>query len=72
MNVNTTVAGLRDSITGSSEWWYSPEEWLHSPASQWIRIRPENIESLVARLMYTVGALPNPFTYLQLLVLFAQ
>ena len=61
---------LRSSA--ESEWWYSPQAWLHEPGDSWVRIRAENLESLVMRLLYAVGALPNPWNQMQLAMMFAS
>jgi hypothetical protein len=65
---------LRRALASSdeAEWWYSPREWLNGPGEQWVRIRAEDLESLVVRLLYAVGALPTPWNQIQLLARFAD
>ncbi len=58
--------------TNERDWWYSPRPWLHSPPDAWVRIRAENLESVVVRVMYLVGALPTPENQKQLLFRFAN
>ncbi len=60
------------SSSAESEWWYSPRTWLHESADNWVRIRAEDLESLVMRLLYAVGALPDPWNQMQLAVKFAS
>ncbi|TNC19409.1 restriction endonuclease [Amycolatopsis alkalitolerans] len=57
--------------TDESAWYYSPRDWLHEPAQRRVRIRAENLESLVMRLLYSVGALPSPLNQNQLIWAFA-
>jgi hypothetical protein len=54
-----------------SEWWYSPRRWLNRAPQQPVRVRAEDFESLVMRLLYAVGALPSPLNQMQLAVKFA-
>jgi hypothetical protein len=58
--------------TGGADWFYSPSDWLHEAHNQWVRIRAENLESLVIRLLCAVGALPSPGNQMQLIHQFAQ
>lgn len=58
--------------SAESEWWYSPRSWLHEAPDRWVRVRAEDFESLVMRLLYSVGALPSPWNQMQLLSQFAQ
>lgn len=58
--------------SGESEWWYSPRDWLHEAPQQWVRVRAEDLESLVMRLLYAVGALPSPWNQMQLALKFAS
>jgi len=55
-----------------SEWWYSPRNWIHDAPQQWVRVRAEDLESLVMRLLYAVGALPSPWNQMQLVRQFAS
>jgi hypothetical protein len=55
-----------------SEWWCSPRDWLHESAQRWVRIRAEDLESLVIRLLYAIGALPSPWNQMQLALKFAS
>jgi hypothetical protein len=55
-----------------SRWYYSPHDWLHERPEAWVRLRAEEMESLVVRLMYLVGALPTPLNQIQLLWHFAR
>lgn len=57
--------------TDDSAWYYSPRDWLHEPPERWVRIRAESLESLVMRLLYSVGALPSPLNQTQLIWTFA-
>ena len=69
------VVRLLDRDLASSDesgWWYSPRDWLHEPPQQWVRIRAEDLESLVMRLLYAVGALPSPLNQMQLALEFAS
>jgi hypothetical protein len=68
------VVSLLDQDLESSDdsrWWYSPREWLHVAPEQWVRIRAEDLESLVNRLLYSVGALSSPLNQIGLLRQFA-
>jgi hypothetical protein len=47
--------------TDETEWFYLPSDWLHGAPNQWVRIRAENLESLVMRLLCAVGSLPDPY-----------
>jgi len=58
--------------TDESEWWYSPRDWIHEAPQQWVRVRAEDLESLVMRLLYAVGALPSPWNQMQLALKFAS
>ena len=58
--------------SAESEWWYSPRNWLHDAPQQHVRIRAEDLESLVMRLLYAVGALPSPLNQMQLAHQFAN
>jgi hypothetical protein len=55
-----------------SEWWYSPRTWLHGTPQQGVRVRAEDLESLVMRLLFAVGALPSPLNQMQLALQFAE
>lgn len=55
-----------------SKWWYSPREWLSESIDCGVRIRAENMESLVMRLLCSIGALPTPWNQMQLLQVFAH
>jgi hypothetical protein len=56
--------------TDESDWWYSPKAWLHQPPQSGVRIRAEDMESLVMRLLHAVGALPSPWSQMQLVTKF--
>jgi hypothetical protein len=71
---STDVVRLLDRDLASSdesEWWYSPRTWLHTAPQQWVRVRAEDLESLVMRLLFAVGALPSPLNQMQLALKFA-
>jgi len=53
-------------------WYYLPKEWLHADTSVWVRLRPDDLESLVTRLMYLCGAIQTPLTSDQLLFKFLK
>ena len=99
MNLNSSVAGIQDSLTelvgiktglaltrnelirvldrelgreSPDRWFYSPHSWLHSTPHEWVRLRAEEFESLVIRVMYGIGAIPDPDTPMQLIRRFAM
>jgi hypothetical protein len=57
--------------TDEDGWFYSPRPWLYSEADRAVRIRAEEFESLFVRVMYAVGALPDPLTQNSLVWKFA-
>jgi hypothetical protein len=58
--------------SNEDSWYYSPCEWLHAPPGQWVRVRAEEFESLIIRVMHAIGALPDPLPPNQLLFDYAQ
>lgn len=58
--------------SSDAEWWYSPRAWLHERPDKWVRLRAEDMESLVIRLLYAIGRLPSPDTPIEVVVKFAK
>ena len=56
----------------AADWYYSPQHWLHAPAAAWVRLAPDELESLVVRTMYLIGALPDVLTSRQAVYRFAN
>jgi hypothetical protein len=53
------------------DWYYSPEHWLQAPTDARVRLAPDELESLVVRVMYLIGALPDALTSHQVVHRFA-